>query len=83
MNTTNQTLAPCRWCGMHHQTVCPMVKAIEYHPNGAVKRVEFKSGADFPSVNLPDGPKPPWTVTCEAPRKNAVPMEQGHITRDY
>ena len=24
-----------------HQGACPKVKAIEYHPNGTVKRVEF------------------------------------------
>lgn len=37
----------CPWCSMPpHQTtfhsgLCPRVKAIEYHPNGTVKRVEF------------------------------------------
>lgn len=27
-----------------HNGPCPRVKAIEYHPNGAVKRVEFHDG---------------------------------------
>lgn len=27
---------------VYHGGPCPRVKAIEYHPNGAVKRVEFK-----------------------------------------
>lgn len=31
----------CTWCGCYHNTKCPLVKAIEYHPNGAIKRVEF------------------------------------------
>jgi hypothetical protein len=38
----------CPYCGsLHERTVCHLVKAIEYHPNGSVKRVEFKSSADF------------------------------------
>lgn len=35
----------CRWCGWAHAGVCPRVKAIEYHPNGEVKRVEFFDSA--------------------------------------
>lgn len=31
----------CGWCGMYHGPTCPRVSAIEYHPNGQVKRVEF------------------------------------------
>lgn len=31
----------CRWCDCYHMGMCPMVTAIEYHPNGQVKRVEF------------------------------------------
>ncbi len=25
-----------------HNGPCPRIKAIEYHPNGSVKRIEFK-----------------------------------------
>lgn len=32
---------PCGYCGGYHLAVCPRVKAIEYHPNGMVARVEF------------------------------------------
>lgn len=41
---TATTSAPhtCRWCNGLHTGTCPKVKAIEYHPNGAVKRVEFR-----------------------------------------
>jgi hypothetical protein len=31
----------CGWCGMIHGPTCPRIKAIEYYPNGTVKRVEF------------------------------------------
>jgi hypothetical protein len=31
----------CRWCGETHLR-CPEVSAIEYHPDGSVKRVEFR-----------------------------------------
>lgn len=32
----------CSYCGQpQHPGVCPMVKAIEYHENGNIKRVEF------------------------------------------
>ena len=31
----------CEHCGYGHVGTCPKVKAIEYHPNGTVKRIEF------------------------------------------
>jgi hypothetical protein len=31
----------CRWCGRYHGAFCPLVKALEFHPDGTVKRVEF------------------------------------------
>lgn len=41
--TTNVKLdGLCGWCNGYHSGRCPKVKAIEYHPNGTVKRVEFK-----------------------------------------
>lgn len=33
--------SPCQHCGMTHYQTCPRIKAIEYHDNGTVKRVEF------------------------------------------
>ncbi len=43
---------PCKWCSVDsykiwHGGKCPKVKAIEYHPNGAVKRVEFYGPCGF------------------------------------
>jgi len=32
---------PCKWCGVSHGPRCPSVAAIEYHPDGTVRRVEF------------------------------------------
>jgi hypothetical protein len=37
---------PCEFCGNHHGKICPSVKAIEYHENGTVKRVEFVRPVD-------------------------------------
>ena len=39
-------LKPCPWCSglggqVYHAGVCPRVRAIEYYPDGTVKRVEF------------------------------------------
>lgn len=55
-------LGKCPWCSgangyvIHNSGVCPKVKAIEYHPNGSIKRVEFKTeqSVGFTSpTNLP------------------------------
>lgn len=33
----------CGWChDRHPQFPCPRVTAIEYHPNGTIKRVDFR-----------------------------------------
>lgn len=36
----------CGYCGCLHDGTRPKVKAIEYYPNGTVKRVEFKGDDD-------------------------------------
>jgi hypothetical protein len=41
----DQTMSKCEHCGMWHSGVCPRIKAIEYHPNGTVKRVGYHSEA--------------------------------------
>lgn len=41
----------CPHCGsMPHSGVCPSVKAIEYYPDGTVKRVEYKGAGDYVPV---------------------------------
>ncbi len=32
---------PCGWCGRYHGPRCPIIKALEYHPDGSIKRVEY------------------------------------------
>ena len=40
--TDNAIPKTCDYCGMIHLfTTCPRIRAIEYHENGAIKRVEF------------------------------------------
>jgi hypothetical protein len=41
----------CRWCGRWHGPVCPRVQAIEYHPDGTVKRVEFRQAPSNVTVH--------------------------------
>jgi hypothetical protein len=31
----------CGHCGMIHGFICPHIRAIEYYPDGTVKRVEY------------------------------------------
>jgi hypothetical protein len=42
-STTGTLLAypKCRWCSYYHDGVCSLVKAIDYYPDGSIKRVEF------------------------------------------
>jgi hypothetical protein len=52
----------CIYCGaLHDVQMCPKIKSIEYFENGTIKRVEFKSAADFgPPIAIPTAwPAPP------------------------
>lgn len=40
----------CHYCGLIHETKCPSVKAIEYFPDGTIRRVEFLTPADVASA---------------------------------
>ena len=42
----------CPYCGMGHGGTCPRVKAIDYHENGTVKRVEFHDPQPIQTVRL-------------------------------
>jgi len=50
VSTTDISLA-CPYCGLIHGTVCPRVKAIEYHPGGTIKRVEFHDARTATPLN--------------------------------
>jgi hypothetical protein len=43
--TGTYTPKPCGWCSDDHQVYhtgfCPRVRAIEYHLDGSLKRIEF------------------------------------------
>lgn len=45
----------CPHCGMIHQTTCPRIRAIDYNPDGSVKRIEFH--APMP-LSVPPQPLP-------------------------
>jgi hypothetical protein len=50
---------PCAYCGTypaHTPSVCPRVKAVEYHPNGMLKRVEKFAPNEYYPVSSPSQP---------------------------
>ncbi len=55
----------CHWCGKHHEGVrCPEAKAIEYYPDGTIKRVEFVTPGDWQGTwKLTDWPIGTPTIT--------------------
>jgi hypothetical protein len=44
-------MSNCPHCGMIHQTTCLRIKAIEYHRDGSVRRVELH--APLPIMSQP------------------------------
>ena len=53
MNTIQDQTCP--YCGAVHVTGrCPAVKAIEYHPDGTTKRVEFWGPPGMPLAYNPN-----------------------------
>lgn len=53
------TVAACEHCGAHHAGRCHRIKAIDYYPNGTMKRVEY---VDNPAPTYPNEPFAPWWV---------------------
>lgn len=38
----------CPWCaGLHGDRKCPLVKALEFHESGSIRRVEFFAPIDY------------------------------------
>jgi hypothetical protein len=68
--TGTVSMSTCPHCGGWHNGACPQVRAIEYWPNGSVKRVEYERGQGGVPVQqvgrqpLPDDYtiKPIWQV---------------------
>lgn len=66
--TTGNIVSPCPHCGMvGHVGKCPLVSAIEYFPDGRVKRVEYHGPAPVyapPAFPFNFGPwSPSYIVT--------------------
>jgi hypothetical protein len=51
----------CKHCGQpEHPAICPTIKAIEYFANGKIKRVEYKTPANYAMPIYPNpSPQPP------------------------
>jgi len=45
----------CPWCAHTHEWKCPLIKAIELHPDGTVALTEFLTPVDY----HPPQPRPP------------------------
>ena len=46
-------MSKCRWCsGDHAMAACAKVRAVEFHPNGKVKRIEFFDALPHPDYRL-------------------------------
>lgn len=54
-----QTPKACGHCGMWHGPVCPRIKAVDYYPDGSIKRVEYREPETVASggsqIALPPG----------------------------
>lgn len=55
----------CPHCGLIHQTTCQRIKAMEYHSDGSVKRIEFHEPR-------PIDPKLSSVITLETLTANAI-----------
>lgn len=71
MSSTAVGMEICHFCGMHHGGRCPSVQAIEYHPDGSIKRVEFVK----PAIPLPGVPTIPWDWSRPFPPQHVVPTD--------
>lgn len=65
--------AKCQWCGadQQHGWECPRIAALEFHPDGQVKRIEFVSAVDPVPVLSPE--------TDEQYRERLRPIATGSI----
>ena len=66
------SLTKCQWCGNLHESKCPMVKALELHSDGTMKRVEFFAPNDYVPLRgpyLPIDPRlqPPFKIDFGTP----------------
>lgn len=74
----------CRWCAQpSHAGICPLVKALEFHPDGiTISRVEFKTAADFPRFSgweIPTRLKPSAIDAVDPPTPTGIIETDGMI----
>lgn len=80
--TTVPTKQPCEHCSrppsyVYHDGRCPLVRAIEYYPDGGIKRIEFVDERPNIVYQLPGSgvyDVLPGKVTCN---------QSGMIVNDY
>lgn len=77
MSTTGSIEMGCPYCGQpesFHRGKCHLVKAMEYHPNGTLKRVEFFAPVDYRPVQVGVIPGLPDTrsIGSAGPGEDAV-----------
>jgi len=58
----SKTPVTCPHCGIGHVGTCPRIKAIEYHENGTVRRIEFKDDV-APYQPARWEPRVPWIIS--------------------
>lgn len=82
MNTSSAVIDVCAWCGRSHSGLgrCPEVKALEYYPDGAIKRVEFYTPNDNypPMVGYGGSLYPPLNPT---PHRSTGMTEANEMVR--
>ena len=62
------TVHLCPRCGGGHVLMgCPQVRAIEYHDNGQIKRIEFSNHGDYWQP-VPRGRNGPYEITVSSSR---------------
>lgn len=65
----------CPHCTLPHPGKCPLVKAVEYHENGTVRRVEFFTPADYAPAIFANPPPVDLTTTwARAPDLDSVKL---------
>lgn len=42
--TTTFDYNKCPWCGLWHDSKCPLIKRMDYYPDGSIKSIEFIAG---------------------------------------
>ena len=77
ISTSTANLNTCQWCSCIHSGKCPQVKAIEYHANGNIKRIEFFGPNDYfaPTIVKPFEPElSPFRWETGTAGTNAIPI---------